>query len=77
MNGLRKLEIDIAGESTHEENIALVKQMRSNMVLGGKHMGVEGITLGVRPLKYIAWTEYTPPNRLTTSPEILDLEENY
>lgn len=77
MNGLRKLEIDIAGESTHEENIALVKQMRTKMVLGGEQMGVEGITLGVRPLKYIAWTEYEPPNRLTTSPEILDLEDNY
>lgn len=77
MKGLRKLEIDIAGLSTHEENIALVKQMQSKMVLNDEQRGVEGITLGNRPLKFFEWTEDEPINRLTTSLEMLDLEENF
>ena len=51
MNGLRKLDIDIAGLSTHEENIALAKHMRSKMVLGGEQMGIEDVILSQRKLK--------------------------
>lgn len=51
--------------------------MRSKMVLGGEQMGIEGITLGQRPLKYFEWTIDEPVNTLSTSAEILDLEENY
>ena len=78
MNGLRKLEIDIANESTHEANVALVKQMRSKMVLGGEQMEMKGITVGQRPPQYTEWTvDDELINTLSTSAEILDLEENY
>ena len=77
MNGLQKLDIEIAGTSTHEAHLALAKQMRSKMVLGGEQLGIEGITLGQRSLKRYEGTIDEPVNSISSSADILDLEESY
>ncbi|CAF9935561.1 hypothetical protein IMSHALPRED_010278 [Imshaugia aleurites] len=77
MNGLQRLDIDIKGMSTHEENVALAEQMRSKMVMGGEKMGTEGFMTGRRPLKYYEWTAHEHVNTLSTSAGVPDLEDSY
>ena len=72
MNGLQELHIDIASSSTDEESLALIKHLRSNMVVGGEQLGTEGFKIGRRPGE---WQKFE--NTLTTSSNIPDLEENY
>ena len=42
ITGLQELHMDIINESTDEQNIAFVKQMRRKMVVGGEQTGTEG-----------------------------------
>lgn len=70
---LQELHFDIASQSTNEENINFVKQMRSKMVAGGDQMGTEGFTLGRRRLPGMHWS----CNTLSTSSNVPNMEENY
>ena len=74
---LQELHIDIIGDSTDEENIAFVQQMRSKMVVGGEQMGTEGFVLGKRSIPEVEWANGYPRNSLLTSLNIPDMEENY
>ena len=75
--GLRVLHMDIIGESTDEQNITFVRQMRSKMVVGGEQMGTEGFVLGKRPVPALEWTIADPCNSLLTSLEYPDMEESF
>ena len=77
MNGLQELHIDIATESTDEQNIALVKHLRSKMVVGGEQLGTEGFTLARGKIKNLGRTAKSVLNLLSTSSKIPNLEENY
>ena len=77
MNGLQELHIDIATKSTDEQNIALVKHLRSKMVVGGEQMGTEGFTLTRRRIPNLGWCAGEVLNILSTSSRIPDMEENY
>ena len=77
MNGLQELHIDIATESTDEQNLALVKHLRSRMVVGGEQMGTEGFTLTRGRIPNLGWCQDEVLNLLTTSPNIPNLEENF
>lgn len=70
---LRELRLDIVNESTHEQNIAFAKQMRSKMMVGSEQMGTEGFTVGRRQSPY----PWGVSNTLTISSNIPDMEENY
>ncbi len=73
ITGLEELHTDIIGESTSEETIAFVKEMRSRMVVGGEHIGTDSFVLGQRSTPHIDWTIKEPANSLLTSPNIVDM----
>lgn len=75
VTGLRELHMDLIGESTHEQNIAFAKEMRSKMVVGGEQMGTEDFVLGKRSMPCIWWTIETPGNSLRTSSRIPEMDE--
>ena len=77
ITGLQELHMDIINESTDEQNIAFVQQMRSKMVVGGEQMGTEGFVLGKRPLPALKWTIKHPCNSLLTSLNYPDMEESF
>lgn len=75
ITGLQELHMDIIGESTHEQNIAFVKEMRSKMVVGGEQMGTEDFVLGQRSMLCIPWMIEERGNSLLTSSKYPDIEE--
>ena len=75
ITGLQELHTDIIGESTHEQNIAFVKEMRSKMVVGGEQMGTEDFVLGKRDMPCISFTMPEPGNSLLTSSKYPEMEE--
>ena len=77
ITGLQELHMDIINQSTDEQNIAFVQQMRSKMVVGGEQMGTEGFVLGKRPLPALKWTIKHPCNSLLTSLDYPDMEESF
>ena len=77
MNGLQELHIDIATKSTDAQNIALVKHLRSKMVVGGEQLGTEDFTLARGNIKNLGCTSDSVLNLLSTSSAIPNLEENY
>ena len=78
ITGLQELHVDIIGDSTDEQNIAFVQQMRSKMVVGGEQMGTEGFVLGKRSIPEFEWTITDPCNSLLTSLEYPKLlQENF
>ena len=77
ITGLQELHMDIISESTHEQNIAFVKQMRSKMVVGGEQMGTEDFLLGKRSMPSVSWTIRQPANSLLTGSKYPDVEEDF
>ena len=77
ITGLQELHMDIIGDSTDEQHIAFVQQMRSKMVVSGKESGTEGFVLGKRSMPAIHWTIEKPCNSLLTSTEYPDMEESF
>lgn len=77
INGLQELHIDIATQSTDEQNLELVKHLQSRMVVGGDQLGTEGFTLTRRKIPNLGWCQDLVLNILTTSPNIPNLEENF
>lgn len=75
ITGLQELHMDIIGESTHKQNVAFVKEMRSKMVVGGEQMGTEDFVLGQRSMPCIPWTIEEPGNSLLTSSKYPEMEE--
>lgn len=74
MTGLQELHMDIISESTHDQSIAFVKQMRSKMVVGGEQTGTDGFILGQRSMSTLEWTITHPANSLCTSSRYPDME---
>ena len=77
ITGLQELHMDIVNESTDEQNIAFVQQMRSKMVVSGKESGTEGFVLGKRSMPAVHWSIEKPCNSLLTSTEYPDIEESF
>lgn len=77
ITGLQELHMDIIGQSTDEQNIAVVQQMRSKMVVSGEQMGTEGFVIGNRSVPALAWTMTSPCNSLLTSLKYPDLEQSF
>ncbi|CAF9936511.1 hypothetical protein IMSHALPRED_010790 [Imshaugia aleurites] len=77
ITGLQELHYDIISESTTEELIAFVKQMRSKMVVGGEHMGTDDFKLGRRSMPNIEFTAKHPCNSLITKSGLTDMEGYY
>ena len=73
ITGLEELHMDIIGDSTSEETIAFVREMRSRMVVGGEHTRTDNFVLGQRSTPGIEWTIEKPANSLLTSPNIVDM----
>lgn len=77
MDKLQELHIDIATRSTHEQNIALVQHLRSNMVVGGEQLGTEGFTLARGKIKNLGATSDEVLHLLSTSSYIPNLEDSF
>ena len=69
--------MDIISESTIEEMITFVKQMRSKMVVGGENMGTDDFKSGRRSMINIEWTAKWPCNSLITTSGLPDMEDYY
>lgn len=66
--------MDIISESTHDQIIAFVKQMRSKMLVGGEQMGTDGFILGESSMSTLEWTITHPAHSLCTSSRYPDME---
>lgn len=74
ITGLQELHLDVITDSTNEQNVAFVKLLRSQMVIGGEQMGTEDFVIGQRQMVCLSKRLW---NSLKTTARYPEMEEHY